>query len=316
MADTYTSSILIQRQKDIQMLDGGASANIYAVTNEIVLKAPLTFCQPPESTWSQDHYEYALLTFIHHDDIRNERDILSKLKAVPHPNILQPIALEYPEGLYLRRHQPLRSILAKELPPGAIRKCFYRDMLRALTRLHELKVAHADVRLDNLLCEEGGPVLLCDFTCSRSFGDENPSSTSPPEAPGVNGPYRQVSDITDRFVLGSVIFEIETGSRPVFCFDGTDLKFPSVQTGDARLDVVIQRAWSNDFATTSEMLEAIEDILPPEKHSPEYKVMESSELQRLRVQIDKWRAMRKYKYGTKFSILNTICTTFLLTGIR
>lgn len=204
--------MFVQIQNDIQRLDGGASAYIYTVTNEIVLKAPVIYCQLPKDASSQDQYEFASTTFCSHDDIRNERGILLILERAPHPNIVQPVALDYPEGLYLRRYQALASILTKE-PHSISRKCFYRDMLCALTHLHELKIAHADVRIDNFLWEEGGPVLLCDFTCSRSFGDGNPSLTSP-QAVGINGPYRQVSDVTDRFALASVIFEIEMGSRP------------------------------------------------------------------------------------------------------
>ncbi|KAI4149091.1 MAG: hypothetical protein LQ340_004796 [Diploschistes diacapsis] len=231
--------MLVQLQKGIQRLDGGGSAYIYAVTDEIVLKAPVTYCQLPEGVSFQDRYDFALMTFCYHEDIRNERDILRTLETVPHPNIIQPIALDHAEGLYIRRHQSLSSILAKGLPPGVIRKCFYRDMLRALAHLHRLKIAHADVRIDNFLYEEGGAVLLCDFTCSRSFGGENPSSTNPPEPMGINGPYSQVSDITDRFALGSVIIEIETGGRPALNFNGIDLNVPSARTGDAQLDVII-----------------------------------------------------------------------------
>ena len=299
--------MLVQMQKDIQRLDGGASAYIYAVTNEIVLKAPVTYCQPPEDASFQDHYEFALMTVCYHDDIRNERDILRKLEAAPHPNIIRPIALEYAEGLYLPRYQSLPSILPKEPTLGVTRKCIYRDMLCALIHLHELKVAHADVRIENFLYEEGGPVLLCDFTCSRPFGDENPSSTSPSEAVGINGPYGQVSDLTDRFALGSVIYEIETGSRPAFSFDGIDLKVPCVQTGDARLDVIIRKAWFNDFATTLEMLGAVENLLPSERLSREYGVMDSLILQNLRIQIEEWRVLRLQEHGKKFSILNAMC---------
>ena len=301
--------MIIQLQKDIQRLDGGASAYIYAVTNEIVLKAPVIYCPLPEGASSQDRYSFSLDTFYYHEDIQNERDILRTLETAPHPNIIQPIALDYAEGLYLRRHQSLPSILAKGAPSGVIRKCFYRDMLRALAHLHELKIAHADVRIDNFLYEEGGLVLLCDFTCSRSFGGENPSSTSPPEPVGVNGPYSQVSDITDRFALGSVIFEIETGNRPALHFDGVDLNLPSVRTGDAQLDDIVQKAWHNDFASTAEMLQAVENLLPDENLSPKYGLIGSSVLQSLRIQISEWRALRQYKYGTRFSI----CIALLLT---
>lgn len=45
-------------------------------------------------------------------------------------------------------------------------------MLRALVHLHELEVAHADIRLDNFLCHPEGTIVICDFTCSRRFGQE------------------------------------------------------------------------------------------------------------------------------------------------
>ena len=151
--------MLVQIQKNIQRLDGGGSSFAFALTSEIVLKAPVT-CQLPEDASSQDRYEFALTTFFYHDDIRNEREILSMLETALHPNIIQPIAFKYPEGLYLQRYQSLSSILTQELPPPLIRKCFYRDMLSALTHLHGLKIAHADVRIDNLLWKEGGRVAI------------------------------------------------------------------------------------------------------------------------------------------------------------
>ena len=231
-----------QMQQDIDRLDGGGSAYIYGVTSEVVLKAPVTFCPLPEDASRLDRYEFAQWAFFYHDDIRNERDFLSQLEKAPHPNVIQPIALEYAEGLYLRRYLSLASILSKELPPRLVRKAFYRDMLRALKHLHELKIAHADVRIDNFLWADGGSIILCDFTCSRLFGGENPSFANPPEISGVNGPHSHVSDITDRFALGSVIFEISTGSRPSFCFDGTKLKIPPIQTGDAQLDTIIRKS--------------------------------------------------------------------------
>ena len=293
-------------QEDIQRLDVGASGDIYAITDEIVLKIPLTFYPLPEDASIYDRYVCDEFTIFHHDDIRHERDILHIIKAAPHPNIIQPIALEYIEGLYLPRYQPLQSILANESTVEVTRKCMYRDMLRALAHLHELKVAHADVRVPNILGKEGGPTVLCDFTCSRHFGDENPSLTGPSEPLGVNGPYSHVSDITDRFALGSVIYEIETGSRPALYVDGSNLKVPCVQTGDTRLDVIIRKAWFNEYATTLDMLQAMEDLLPSEKLPSEHEIMDSLTLERLRKWIEEWRISRLDKYGTRYTILSGV----------
>ena len=85
------------------------------------------------------------------------------LEITPQPHIIQPIALHCPEGLYLSKYKLLLSIPIRELSPPFIRKCFYRDTLSALTHPHEMKIVHADVRINNALWEEGGRVLLCDF---------------------------------------------------------------------------------------------------------------------------------------------------------
>ena len=87
--------MLVQIQKDIQWLDGGGSSSAFALTSEIVLKAPVTCqLQLPEDASSQDRYEFALTTFYYHDDMRNESQILSMLETVPHPNVIQPIAFK------------------------------------------------------------------------------------------------------------------------------------------------------------------------------------------------------------------------------
>ncbi|KAF6235146.1 hypothetical protein HO173_006775 [Letharia columbiana] len=100
-----------------------------------------------------------------------------------------------------------------EKPPQSIGIAWYRDMLRALVPLHELEIAHANVRIDDFLCHSEGAIVLYDFTCSRLFGQDNPSATGSPESLGVTGPPQTVSDPTDRFALASVMFEVETGAK-------------------------------------------------------------------------------------------------------
>lgn len=151
-------------------------------------------------------YEYAVDSVCHYEEIVNERIILKRLERTPHTNIMQAVSLDHPEGVYLRRHTPLSRRLQAGKPTQYIRIAWYRDMLRALLHLHTLEIAHADVRLDNFLYDSEGAIILCDFTCSRAFGQDNPSVPSSPEGLGVNGPSQIVSDKTDRFALASVMF--------------------------------------------------------------------------------------------------------------
>ena len=261
VCEHYVFLMLVQIQKDLERLEGGASAYVYAVNDQVVLKSPVTYVLPTNDSSQHDHYEYALHTVCHHEEIENERAILRVLERVPHANIVQVVALEYPEGIYLRRYFPLSRRLQTEKPVPSIRISWYRDMLRALVHLHRLEIAHADVRLDNFLCHSHDTTVLCDFTCSRRFGQENPSASGITTALTVNGFSPIVSDATDRFALASVMFEIETGAKPVLSLLSNTLQVPTVNTGNENLDRIIEKAWLGKYKSTVDMLGDVESLL-------------------------------------------------------
>ena len=287
--------MLCQIQEDIDRLDGGGSAFIYAVNDDIVLKSPVTFAIPEDSSQSSQ-YEYALCTVCHHDDIQNERAIFSLLANAPHSNIVQAVFLEHPEGIYLRRHEPLAKRLQNKRPAALMRITWYRDMLRALVHLHQFEIAHADVRLDNFLCHHDGTAVLCDFTCSRYFGQDNPSAIHSSKSVGLNGLSQIVSDSTDRFALASVVFEIETGAKPdLIAVDGT-LHISTMKTGNENLDLIIEKAWMMRYTSTIEMLGDVEILL----RSEDFKTgspPDVSMIAKLRADIEDWRSIRIWKYG-------------------
>lgn len=288
--------MLVQVQRDLDRLDGGSSAYIYAVNNDVVLKSPVTFVQPSDDSSATEQYEYALNTVCHHEDIENERTILKRLAQSPHTNIVQAITLEHPEGVYLRRYFPLSKRLQTGKPTQSIRITWYRDMLRALVHLHKLDIAHADVRLDNFLCHAKGAVVLCDFTCSRSFGQENPSATDSLEILGVNGASRNVSDITDRFAVASVIFEVETGTKPKLSVENNYLHLPVVTTGNEALDLIIKTGWLAKYKTTLDMLRDVESLMS--SSSPDGgSILHVAAVESLRAGVSDWRRGRARKHG-------------------
>ncbi|KAL8968071.1 MAG: hypothetical protein Q9197_005073 [Variospora fuerteventurae] len=288
--------MLVQIQKDLERLDGGSSAYIYAVNDQVVLKSPVTFVPPTDDSSQMAQYEYALNAVCHHEDIANERIILKRLERIPHPNILQAISLEHPEGIYLRRHIPLSRRVQTENAPQSMRIAWYRDMLRALVHLHKLEIAHADVRLDNFLCHSEDTIVLCDFTCSGPFGQDNPSATSPSESLGVNGPSQIVSDITDRFALASVMFEIETGTKPDLTLVNNKPELPAVKTGNKILDLVIERAWLAKYESSMDMLRDIESLFSP-SGSETGSDLQITAVESLQTQVNDWRRSRVRKHG-------------------
>ena len=169
-------------------------------------------------------------------------------------------------------------------------------MLRALTHLHKFEIAHADIRVDNFLIDEQDTVVLCDFTASRSFGQENPWESKGTTRMSVNGFSQVVSDATDRFALASVIFDIETGARPVFSNLSTVLQAQANSTGDERLDLIVNKAWFGKYCTTFEMLGEIESLLGTCHTEPD-SLLSPPEVERLESEIENWRNARKQKFG-------------------
>ncbi|KAL9024278.1 MAG: hypothetical protein Q9196_006632 [Gyalolechia fulgens] len=170
-------------------------------------------------------------------------------------------------------------------------------MLRALVHFHKHKIAHADIRLDNFLYHsEEDAIVLCDFTCSRPFGQDNPSATSPTESLGVNGPSQTVSDSTDRFALASVMFELETGTKPDLTLVNNNPKLPVVETGNRILDLVIYGAWRANYESTMDMLRDIES-LPDPSGSETGSDLQITAIESLQTQVDDWRRMRVQEHG-------------------
>jgi|GEM_PF-4955524 len=95
-----------------------------------------------------------------------------------------------------------------------------RQVLRALSALHDRSIVHCDVKPGNILLDAGGRVLLGDFglarqtnACTETDGNGNLFGTleylAPEQALGGSVDAR-----TDLYSLGIVLFEMLTGAVP------------------------------------------------------------------------------------------------------
>ncbi|KAL9126716.1 MAG: hypothetical protein Q9217_004279 [Psora testacea] len=161
--------------------------------------------------------------------MNDERTVMRLLEQRPHSNIVKTIDTDHDEGIYLRRYLSL-SELEVPMQPGRI--LWYQDITRALLHIHNLDIAHSDLRLDNILFDQHGQALLCDFSAASPFGQPNPVHPHPDLPIPINGLSDIASDATDRFAMGSPIFQMEYVTNPKLSVaESGSLILPEIHTG-------------------------------------------------------------------------------------
>lgn len=101
---------------------------------------------------------------------------------------------------------------------------------------------------------------------------------------------------TDRFALASVMFEIETGTKPAFAVLDNSIRFPALNTGSESLDLIIERAWFEKYESTLDMLGDIKALLGPNKCAVG-SILHTDVIESLEAEIREWRLTRAQKYG-------------------
>ncbi|KAH8429050.1 uncharacterized protein LDX57_006721 [Aspergillus melleus] len=290
--------LTVQHQTGLDIIGVGAAGQVYNVDEDIVLKTCRIYEPPSEQATPRALWDYASETIFHFGLLKDERAILRLLAERPHPNIIEVIDVDQPEGIYLRKYRPLSAI---QPASQSDRILWYRDLIRALLHLHTLGVTHSDIRTDNVLFDANGHAVLSDFGASCPFGYPNPSLPVL-----MNGPSETVSDATDRFAMASMIYELETGGRPeiVSADAAGGLILPVVQTGNRHLDSLIEKAWQGRFNSTAAMLQHVESVNDDygddgEKDGGDHRQADVDRASRskLRERIISWRTNRVAQYG-------------------
>ncbi|GLA39026.1 hypothetical protein AnigIFM63309_006352 [Aspergillus niger] len=284
--DTYT--LQLHPQRDLEVIKAGSTTQIYKVDDHIVLKSSLLFEPPGNNTSQHAQLHYATNTLFQSNQLQNERTALQLLQKQLHPHIIEPIDTLYPEGLYLRKYHPLSE---HKIPPQRHRIRWYRDLTDALCHIHKLGIVHADVRIDNVLLDEHDHAILSNFSAASPFGEPNLAFP-------INGPSATLSEKTDIFAVGSLIYQMEHGVKPELSLDvhGT-LVLPNIHTGRPMLDTITRDAWIGNYSRTAEMLERIEAIGIIGDDSGHGSLTQSISIRVLGSRIREWRERREDRFG-------------------
>ncbi|RKH20331.1 PEGA domain-containing protein [Corallococcus sp. CA047B] len=154
---------------------------------------------------------------------RREAELAASLH---HPNVLE--VHDYGEdgahGPFLVcewvRGEDLRSLAGRlsPVPPEAVMVLGW-ELARALAAAHARGIVHRDVKPDNVLVAEGGPLKLADFGLAALEDQERLTSTGavtgslPYMAPERidTGAYSPASDV---YAVGVILFELCSGTTP------------------------------------------------------------------------------------------------------
>jgi len=293
--DCVTFTIKLQPQVDLEIVGVGAASQVYKVDDYIVLKACRVYEHPTSDVSARDQWFYASETLFHSNLMKDERTVMRLLEKRSHSNIVEAIDTDHDEGIYLRRYLSLSEL---EVPAQRGRVLWYQDITRGLLHIHKLGIAHSDLRIDNVLFDHHGHAFLCDFSAASPFGQFNPARPLPDLPVPINGLSEVVSDATDRFAMGSLIFQMEHNTNPKLSVDDNgSLVLPEVRTGHNHIDAIIRKAWLGQYNSTIQMLKDLEslefntirDINSPITHTVSRKA--------LRDRVRYWREQRRRHVG-------------------
>jgi serine/threonine protein kinase len=187
-------------------------------------------------------------------EIEHEHRILERLGQ--HPLIIKSFGLEAGQ-LFLEYHpRELRNVLLSRT--HIHREKWALQIAEVLFHVHAKNIIHRDLNSRNIRIQVSEDIVLCDFAGSSLDGLT---------ATGVRGevrfcrlPYHSMATVQDDlFALGSVLYELSTGSVPYATLEDkevirrySDKIFPPVD--HLPMGKIITNCWNDSYQYTNEVL--------------------------------------------------------------
>jgi tRNA A-37 threonylcarbamoyl transferase component Bud32 len=170
-------------------------------------------------------------------DLRRFKNEFRSIAGITHPNLIKLYELCYIEGLWALTMEivdgrgfadyvwpdgvrPTAALRSRSYNEGVrrIRECL-RQLVPAIRHLHAAGLVHRDLTPSNVLVEGAGRVVVLDFgLAARLAPPHTPRSVSILGTPAYMAPEHDVSQASDWYSIGSMLFEALTGTLP---FQGT-----------------------------------------------------------------------------------------------
>lgn len=154
------------------------------------------------------------------------------------------------------------------------------------------------LRVDNLLFYTGRYALLSDFSSCCPAGYPNYAVPLARRSVPRNGLGKTLSQGTDMFAMGSLVYEIETGKRAELFVDnesGAPI-LPKFSTGHSSIDSMVRNAWLRHHASTAQMLAHIESLVNVAAGDSQGPIEYQVSIEEPRTRVKQWREMQ-LKHG-------------------
>ncbi|CAK8571415.1 unnamed protein product [Lathyrus sativus] len=116
---------------------------------------------------------------------RFDHPLLPRLKGVLETEKLIGFAMDYCHGgnlHYVKKKQPEKKFSEETIRFYAV------ELVLALEYLHNLGVVYRDLKLENIMIQQTGHIMLVDFDLSKKLNPKSPNSLSCNSSPGSNSP--------------------------------------------------------------------------------------------------------------------------------
>lgn len=192
--------------------------------NSHVYKGLVGYMDP--KTGQQGVKDVALKVVPYHEKEwwRMEREI-DMLRRCQHPRVVQLIAHiigqnRYAIALELCLGDMCDVVRARGGASDYQVTVEFREIAMAVHYLHSIKVAHLDLKLENILCHAERGLVLTDFEFARSFANgemlETAQGTVYYSAPELfrPRPFKLAMAPLDVYALGVILYALHTGTMP------------------------------------------------------------------------------------------------------
>ncbi|UCV18011.1 serine/threonine protein kinase [Ferribacterium limneticum] len=160
-----------------------------------------------------------------------------------------------------------------------------RPILDAVAYAHGQGIIHRDLKPSNILLDDNGTPRVMDFGIAARVDALSDPADRITGTPGYMAPEyvlrREISERSDVFAAGLILFEMLTGRRAVpgdsagaimQRLASEDIKLPQDATVDEQLSAILHKALARDpllrFQTAAQFGEALDNYLDPEEELP------------------------------------------------